>query len=120
MRERNLERAEKIHARLQHMLERRKQSQATGIAALQRLLKVAQGDSGQSRVAGRFLLGLYNSYAYPFSLIDFRRLDPDLHDDCLAVLKMDHAPAQEVHCYFKDGDRIWRELAATWGRSNVR
>lgn len=115
MQERNLETAEKLHDELQQLLEQRKHRHTVGIAALQRLVKVAQGDTGQSGVVGRFLLGLYNGDEFPFDLVDLRRLDTDLHDDCISVLRLDYTPVQEVHRYFKNGDRIWRELKANWG-----
>src|SRR5690554_241255 len=115
MRERNLDMAEKLHGDLQQMLERRRQTQTAGIAALQRLVKVARGDTGQSGVVGRFLLGLYNGPEFKFDLTDFRRLDQALHDDCMAVLRMDYTPVQEVHLYFKNGEEIWRALIEIWG-----
>lgn len=35
---------------------------AAGVPALQRLAKIAQGDTGQASTVRLFLLGLYNSY----------------------------------------------------------
>lgn len=87
---------------------------ADGEAALRRLLPVAQGDTGQSGVVARFLLGLYNGRRFPFDLTELRRLDAGLLDDCLAVLKMDATPLKEVHEYFPDGGRIFEALAAAW------
>lgn len=115
MQERNMALAKQLHSDLQQMLTRRRQNQAEGIAALHRLVKAATGDTGQSGVVGRFLLGLYNGQAFRFDLTDLRRLDPALHDDCLAVLRMDHAPVQEVHLYLKNGELIWRRLIDMWG-----
>lgn len=51
--------------------------------ALQTLVAVAQHDTGQSAVCGRFLLGLYNGTCYMFDLTEVRRLDSDLLEDCL-------------------------------------
>lgn len=85
-----------------------------GIRALKRLLKVAQGHSGQCRVIAGFLLGLYNGSRFKCDLTDFRLLDAALFDDCLTVLRMDYQPQQEVHCYFEDGGKIWEQLAADW------
>lgn len=84
---------------------------AEGRAALVRLMPIAQGDSDQSAVVARFLLGLYDGKRYPFDLTDFRRLDGLVFDDCLAVLQMDWQPAAEVHTYFTDGRRIFEALA---------
>lgn len=86
-----------------------------GEEALRRLLPVAQRDTGQSSVIARFLLNLYNGDRFPFDLTDLRRLDYELFDDCLAVLKMDFMPAKEVHRYFDNGDAIWAALAKDWG-----
>ncbi|MDH0373916.1 hypothetical protein N7402_00780 [Pseudomonas aeruginosa] len=87
---------------------------AAGIEALHRLLPVAQRCTGQSRIVGRFLLSLYNGSAFPFSLTDLRGLDSALWDDCLAVLRLDRRPEQEVHEYIENGDQIWSHLKRAW------
>lgn len=86
-----------------------------GEAALRRLLPIAQRDTGQSSVIARFLLNLYNGNRFPFDMTDLRRLDYEVFDDCMAVLKMDYQPQKEVHLYFKNGGQIWEEIAETWG-----
>lgn len=88
-----------------------------GLEALQRLVPIAQRDSGQSRTIGRFLLGLYNGDAYPFNLVDLRGLDAHLFDDCIAVLRLDRQPEREVHEYFKNGDAIWAGFRKRWGKA---
>lgn len=85
-----------------------------GIEALQRLVPVAQRDTGQSGVIGRFLLGLYNGQAYRFDLTELRRLDVGLFDDCLAVLRLDNSPEQEVHEYLPRGAAIWADFRERW------
>lgn len=85
-----------------------------GIQALARLVPVALRDSGQSRVVGRFLLGLYNGEDYPFTLTDLRALDIGLFDDCLAVLRLDNTPEQEVHQYLPRGQMIFNQLREYW------
>lgn len=84
------------------------------LAAIQRLLEIAHRGTGQSRIAARFLLSLYNGDRFPFDLTDFRCLDPDIFKDCLVVLLMDYQPRREVHMYFKDGQRLWEAMAVTW------
>lgn len=66
--------------------------------ALTRLWNVAQGDTGQSGVCARFLLGLYNGPRFPFPLTELRRLDACLLRAAFDVLAMDatHCEA-EVH-----------------------
>lgn len=93
----------------------RKSAEKEGVAALQRLAVVANRDTGQSRIIARFLLGLYNGRGYPFDLTDFRSLDYALFDDCMAVLRMDANPKQEVHLYFTDGDKMFQGWVDFWG-----
>lgn len=85
-----------------------------GVEALHRLLKVAQGVTGQSGVAARFLLGLYNGPDFKFDLTDLRYLDSKLVEDCLALLRMDSNPEQEVHQYIENGQEIWQQLRRDW------
>jgi hypothetical protein len=87
---------------------------AIGIDALLRLVPIAQRDSGQSGVIARFLLGLFNGPAHPFDLTELRGLDAGLFDDCLAVLRLDNSPEQEVHTYIHNGDAIWEDLRRNW------
>lgn len=90
---------------------------APGVAALQRLLRIAQGHSGQCKHVAGFLLGLYNGNRFKFDLTDFRCLDTAIFLDCIEVLKMDHCPVREVHLYFQNGSKIWEQLADDW---NIR
>lgn len=86
-----------------------------GVAALQRLYKVACGDSGQCRFVARFLLGLYNGTRFPFDLTNFRAIDDGLFDDCMKVLQMDaRFTRREVHTYFENGSKKWEALADSW------
>lgn len=87
---------------------------AAGEEALRRLLPIAQGHSGQCRYVAGFLLSLYNGERFKFDLTDLRAIDSEIFDDCIAVLKMDHTPWQEVHRYFDDGGKIWEQLARDW------
>ena len=87
---------------------------AAGMEALQRLLPVAQRDTGQSRIVGRFLLSLYNGNAFPFCLTDLRGLDTQLWEDCLALLRLDRRPEVEIHQYVQDGENIWSALKQAW------
>ncbi len=98
---------------------RRPAIQKKGIAALTRLFGVAQGDSGQCRYVARFLLGCYNGLRFPFDLTDFRCMDTELFDDCMAVLKMDAQPKQEVHTYFPEGQKKFEQLAKDWSVRDV-
>jgi hypothetical protein len=93
---------------------------AAGIPALERLIEVGLRDTGQSEVCGRFLLGLYNGPKYLFDLTELRRLDIELMEDCLSVLRMDANPVKEVHELITDGHAIFRRLRMDWAtRSEV-
>lgn len=96
----------------------KEEQHAKGIPALQRLLPIAQGHSGQCRIVANFLLSLYNGNRFKFDLTDFRSLDIAIFIDCIAVLWMDYRPKQEVHSYFKNGDKIWEDLAKKWHINN--
>lgn len=101
-------------ARVQQQRLEQQLSHDDDIAALTRLLNVARRGTGQSGVVARFLLSLYNGDRFKVDLTDFRRLDSDLFDDCLRVLRMDNQPAMEVHCYFENGGQIFEKLAKDW------
>lgn len=86
-----------------------------GVAALQRLFKVANRDSGQCRYIANFLLGLYNGRRFPFDLTDLRAIDDDLFEDCMAVLRMDaRVTRQEVHLYLDGKGNALEQLAKSW------
>jgi len=79
---------------------------------LKRLMKIAEGDTGQSVRIARFLLGLYNGPAFPFDMTDLRGIDRALKNDCLAVLEMDiKACEREVHHYLEGGKARFQVLA---------
>ncbi len=85
-----------------------------GVAALRRLVTVAQGSSGQCGYVAAFLLGLYNGSRFPVNLNDLRCLDLSLFRDCMAVLAMDFTPAVEVHTYIENGSEVFEKLARDW------
>ena len=108
--------AEDYMRQIQRYRQEAEQLRADGVPALQRLVKVANGDTGQAGTIARFLLGLYNDRRFPFPMTNLRSIDTELFDDCMAVLAMDARACQkEVHCYFKDGGRIWEAMAKDWG-----
>lgn len=86
-----------------------------GEKALYRLLPIAKGHSGQCRYVAAFLLGLYNGQRFRFDLTDLRCVDYEIFADCMAVLRMDVLPIQEVHQFFEDGNALFEGLAERWG-----
>lgn len=99
-----------IAARIRKHRTRQAAAEAEGIPALVRLVRVAQGHSGQCHHVRRFLLGLYNSYDWPFELVRLRALDEELQEDCLRVLRMDLRPRQEIHLFLNGGTEIFQEF----------
>lgn len=91
-----------------------------GEQALNRLVSVALRPSGQGRVLGRFLLGLYNGEDFPFDLTDLRCLDLVLFEDCLKVLMLDYSPELEVHERIQNGNAIWQQLMEMWAPEVVQ
>ncbi|AXO90932.1 hypothetical protein DZC75_20400 [Pseudomonas parafulva] len=85
-----------------------------GTQALYRLVPLALRDTGQSRVLGRFLLGIYNGEDFPFELSALRGLDLPLFEDCMKILMMDYTPDLEVHERIENGSRIWQQLIEKW------
>jgi hypothetical protein len=99
----------------QRAAEIRAQDRDASLDSLAYLLEVADGSSGQARVAAQFLAGLYNGEDFPFSLTDFRRLDDDLLEHCMQVLRLDSRHATEVHRYFPKGEARWLAMIRRWG-----
>ncbi|WP_250491214.1 hypothetical protein [Caballeronia sp. INML2] len=99
----------------QRAAEIRAQDRDASLDSLAHLLDVAEGNSRQARVAAQFLAGLYNGDDFPFSLPDFRRLDDDLLEHCLQVLRLDRRHATEVHRYFPNGETRWLAMIRRWG-----
>lgn len=85
-----------------------------GAEALAKLMNVAQGHSGQSRIVASFLLSCYNGTRFKFDLTDFRALDLVIFEDCMKLLRMDYKPAHEVHRYFVDGSKVFEQMAERW------
>lgn len=102
-----MRRVRAIHAQI-------KEDRVAGEAALRRLLPIAQGNTGQCERVARLLLGCYNGHRFPLDLTNLRSLDYEIMVDCLAVLRMDANPRQEVHQYFDNGGEVFEQLAKDW------
>jgi hypothetical protein len=62
-------------------------------AALERLVRIASGDSGQCRIVGNFLLAWWNATEYGgFDLADMWAVDSAIADDMITVF------THIVHC----------------------
>ncbi|WP_163559737.1 hypothetical protein [Halomonas sp. NO4] len=98
--------AEVMHETRQRQLEAEQQ----GLAALEPLVRVAQGHSGQSHHLRRLLLGLYNGYRWPFEMQRLRGLDADLQADALAVIRMATYSGHEIHTFIEGGDTLLKRF----------
>lgn len=99
-----------FHERLERLSKERAESEAIGVPALERLVRIARCGSGQSRHIRRFLLSLFNGEHWPLDLTRLRALDADLQADCLAVLRMDMNPRCEVHERISNGTEIFLDF----------
>jgi len=100
-----------VFDRIEEARRRQEETEVRGVPALERLVRVAHGNTGQSRDVRRFLLGLYNGYAWPFPLPALRGLDRELQADAVAVLEMDMTPRVEVHQRIEHGTEVFETWA---------
>ncbi len=80
-------------------------------AALERLIRVARSDTGQSMTCRQLLMSLYNGRAWPFPLTELRGLDYNLQDDALTVIRADASMAWPNEVHVVSGER---ELFEQW------
>jgi hypothetical protein len=86
-------------------------------AALERLIKIAHGDTGQSRKVANFLLAWWNaSENGGFDLVELWAVDTEIAQDMISVCRVIAA----CHCYpdtlgykkeFEQIWKLWREEA---------
>lgn len=85
------------------------------IVSLERLVKVAQNDTGQSHKIAMFLVSIYNSRFVKLCPRELHGVDQTLWLDCMNVLKLDHINIIEIHEYMDNGNNIFANLIHTWG-----
>ncbi|MCY0853097.1 DUF7673 family protein [Cupriavidus sp. D39] len=103
----------------QRAAEVRAQDHDRGLDSLVHLLELTESDTDQASIVAGFLAGLYNGRDFPFDLTDLRRLDEDLFEHCLAVLRLDNSAKAEVHNYFPDGQARFQRMIADWNLNNL-
>lgn len=86
-----------------------------GVPALKRLIKVAQGGSGQCERVASFLAGCYNGMRCPVDLTDLRAVDFALSEDILRVLRMDRWCQRELPNYIDNGSTVFEDIISRWG-----
>lgn len=92
-----------------------------GFEALQRLYQEALSDAeGCGAICAKLLVGLYNGPRYRFNLTSLRQLPASLLADALSVIEMDAAlTRKEVHQYFEDGGKKFRDLIHNYSIEDV-
>jgi hypothetical protein len=89
----------------------------TLFGSLERLAALAKNDTGGSRVAGLFLVNLFNSIYSHFDLRDLNILDHSYWEDAMNVLKLDSINHRELYEYLDDGEKILHDLIDRWGNT---
>lgn len=85
------------------------------VVSLERLVRLAAtSDTGGANVAAQVLLALYNGPEYPMDLTELCRLDDDLFEDALNVIRLRIESQTEPHEFFVDGGRIFQQIAKDW------
>lgn len=62
----------------------------SGAKAFDNLLHVVEARTGQSLIAGMFLMSLIHHHPYRLNLTDLRGLDLRLFEDCISMLRLDY------------------------------
>jgi hypothetical protein len=98
--------AEVINETRQHQLDAEQQ----GLSALEHLIRIAEGHSGQSHHLRRLLLGLFNGYRWPFEMQRLRALDADLQADALRVIELATYSGHEIHVFIQGGGELMKRF----------
>lgn len=88
-------------------------------AAILKLIPLAQGNTGGSRVAAQVLLSAYNGGEFQLNIVDLGNLDRANYAAALGVIRGRVELGIEPHTVVEHGDRIFQELWRKWERYNV-
>ena len=88
--------------------------------AICKLVTLAQGDYGGSRVAAQILLSAYNGEAYQLNIVDLCILDENNYQAALLVIRGRVELGREPQTFLKNGDKIFRDLWNRWERYHVK
>ncbi|EWG98534.1 hypothetical protein Q427_30115 [Halomonas sp. BC04] len=108
--ERSRQAMDKILAAEADANRRREQLDQVGPAALQRLVDVAQGHTGQSHHCRRILLAVYNGAAFPLDPSRLRVIDRDLQRAAFTVIEWATYAGCELHETLDDGDSLMQRF----------
>ncbi|MFK7849657.1 MAG: hypothetical protein AB8D78_01660 [Akkermansiaceae bacterium] len=85
------------------------------VSSLKRLVELAAtSDTGGANVAAQVALGLYNGSDYPMDLTELCRLDDDLFEDAMNVIRLRIETQTEPHEFFANGGRLFQQIAQDW------
>ncbi|PKH63500.1 MULTISPECIES: DUF7673 family protein [unclassified Halomonas] len=112
LRERNREAQEAMIAAEVEADHKRAQLDEEGPEALLRLIKVADGASGQSQHCRRVLLSVYNGAAWPLDPTRLRLIDRELQEAALTLIEWSIRASDEPHTYVCNGGRLMQRYAA--------
>jgi hypothetical protein len=87
--------------------------------AIMKLVPLAQGDTGGSRVAAQVLLSAYNGDDFQLDIVDLCNLDREHYQAALAVIRGRVELRIEPHNLLANGDQVFRELWDRWQRIHV-
>ena len=87
--------------------------------AIIKLVPLAQGDTGGSRVAAQVLLSAYNGNDFQLDIVDLCSLDRGYYQAALAVIRGRVELHEEPQNLVQNGDEIFRDLWQQWRRLHV-
>lgn len=112
IRERNRQALEAMIAAENAADQTRARLNTKGPDAMQRLVQVADGDSGQSHHCRRVLLSVYNGAAWPLDPTRLRVIDRDLQEAALTLIEWSIYAFDEPHTYLNNGEQVMQRFAA--------
>lgn len=87
--------------------------------AIVKLVSLAQGDTGGSRVAAQVLLSAYNGADFQLDIVDLCNLDRAYYQASLAVIRGRVELREEPQNFVENGDEVFRDLWHRWERLHV-
>jgi len=87
--------------------------------AIVKLVSLAQGDTGGSRVAAQVLLSAYNGADFQLDIVDLCNLDHGYYQAALAVIRGRVELREEPQNFVENGDEVFRDLWQQWQRLHV-
>lgn len=87
--------------------------------AILKLITLAQGDTGGSRVAAQVLLSAYNGRDFQLDIVDLCSLDSGNYQAALSVIRGRVELRKEPQDFVEKGDEVFRDLWKRWERYHV-